>query len=84
MGVRQDRRTAARALRDLKVPFVLRHTLAKAQVRGARHAEVLYRKGFACVKSYGCECCDPNITQVWEGDSGGHRYRITTGWGSVD
>lgn len=84
MGMMQDKRANARALRGMGLPFVLRHTLAKAAARGDRHAEVLDRKGFACVRSYGCDCCDPNITQVWEGVFQGRSYRITTEWGRVD
>lgn len=84
MGMRQDRRKNARTLQGMGLPFVLRHTLAKAQARGDRHSEVLRRKGFECVKWWGCDCCDPQITQVWEGAFQGRAYRITTEWGCVD
>jgi hypothetical protein len=84
MGTRQETRKASRELKGKGLPFVLRHALAKASARFDRHADVLRRKGFTCVRSYGCECCDPNITQIWEGVFQDRTYRITTEWGVVE
>ena len=84
MSNRSFRRAAARDLRKLKVPFILRHTLAKAQAKFVeRHSDVLKRKGWQMVQYFGCECCDPQSTQIWEGECQGNKYRITTDWGAV-
>ena len=84
MGMRQERRKNAHALKGIGLPFVLRHTLAKASARFERHEYVLKRKRFTRVARWGCDCCDPEHTQVWEGLFQGHNYRITTEWGRVE
>jgi len=81
--MRKARRRIARELKLAKVPFILRHKLARKLASGHMTIDILQAIGFDCTDFRGCECCNPRIHQTWVGEFEDRSFQIQTEWNKI-